>query len=125
MVFHHVLPLALPGILTGTILGLARALGETAPLLLIGMVAFVANYPATPKPGDAPPTFPKLDVPLLVIHGMKDTALLSFGHNDTWDQNNKDTTILMIPESGHWIQRDAPDLLAAQVRSWLEMHPTK
>jgi len=48
MVFHHVLPLAMPGILTGTIIGLARALGETAPLLLIGMVAFVANYPATP-----------------------------------------------------------------------------
>lgn len=48
MVFHHVLPLALPGILTGTIIGLARALGETAPLLLIGMVAFVADYPSTP-----------------------------------------------------------------------------
>jgi phosphate transport system permease protein len=48
MVFHHVLPLAMPGILTGTIIGLARALGETAPLLLIGMVAFVANYPTTP-----------------------------------------------------------------------------
>lgn len=48
MVFHHVLPLALPGILTGTIIGLARALGETAPLLLIGMVAFVADYPTTP-----------------------------------------------------------------------------
>ncbi|MDK4704675.1 phosphate ABC transporter permease PstA [Rhizobium sp. CNPSo 4062] len=48
MVFHHVLPLAMPGILTGTILGLAHALGETAPLLLIGMVAFVANYPASP-----------------------------------------------------------------------------
>jgi phosphate transport system permease protein len=47
-VFHHVLPLAAPGILTGTIIGLAHALGETAPLLLIGMVAFVANYPATP-----------------------------------------------------------------------------
>jgi len=47
-VFHHVLPLAAPGILTGTIIGLARALGETAPLLLIGMVAFVADYPATP-----------------------------------------------------------------------------
>jgi hypothetical protein len=45
-VFHHVLPLAMPGILTGTILGLASALGETAPLLLIGMVAFVTNYPA-------------------------------------------------------------------------------
>lgn len=48
MVFHHVLPLATPGILTGTIIGLARALGETAPLLLIGMVAFVANYPSSP-----------------------------------------------------------------------------
>ncbi|MBN9232229.1 MULTISPECIES: phosphate ABC transporter permease PstA [Phyllobacteriaceae] len=48
MVFQHVLPLAAPGILTGTIIGLARALGETAPLLLIGMVAFVADYPTTP-----------------------------------------------------------------------------
>ncbi|MEL6436950.1 MAG: phosphate ABC transporter permease PstA [Pseudomonadota bacterium] len=47
-VFHHVLPLAAPGILTGTILGLAQALGETAPLLLIGMVAFVVEYPTTP-----------------------------------------------------------------------------
>jgi phosphate transport system permease protein len=44
-VFHHVLPLAVPGILTGTILGTARALGETAPLLLIGMVAFVVEPP--------------------------------------------------------------------------------
>lgn len=50
-VFHHVLPLAMPGILTGTILGLASALGETAPLLLIGMVAFVTNYPAGPLDG--------------------------------------------------------------------------
>jgi len=45
-VFHHVLPLAAPGILTGTIIGLAQALGETAPLLLVGMVAFVREYPA-------------------------------------------------------------------------------
>ncbi|MFC3170022.1 phosphate ABC transporter permease PstA [Paracoccus fontiphilus] len=45
-VFHHVLPLATPGILTGMILGLAQALGETAPLLLIGMVAFIRDYPA-------------------------------------------------------------------------------
>jgi len=45
-VFHHVLPLALPGILTGTIIGMARALGETAPLLMIGMKAFVATPPA-------------------------------------------------------------------------------
>jgi phosphate transport system permease protein len=48
MVFHHVLPLAAPGILTGTIIGLANALGESAPLLLIGMVAFVVDVPSTP-----------------------------------------------------------------------------
>jgi phosphate transport system permease protein len=45
MVFHHVLPLAMPGILTGTILGMAQALGETAPLLMIGMVAFIVDLP--------------------------------------------------------------------------------
>lgn len=50
-VFHHVLPLAMPGILTGTIIGLAQALGETAPLLLIGMVAFVREYPDSPLDG--------------------------------------------------------------------------
>ena len=47
-IFHHVLPLATPGILTGTIIGLAQALGETAPLLMIGMVAFVKDYPLSP-----------------------------------------------------------------------------
>ena len=44
-IFHHVLPLAMPGILTGTILAVARALGESAPLLMIGMVAFIADVP--------------------------------------------------------------------------------
>ncbi|MEL6754673.1 MAG: ABC transporter permease subunit, partial [Pseudomonadota bacterium] len=47
-VLHHVLPLAAPGIMTGAIIGMARALGETAPLLLIGMVAFVAEVPSGP-----------------------------------------------------------------------------
>ena len=55
VVFHHVLPLALPGILTGTIIGMARALGETAPLLMIGMRAFIAAPPTgSPIP---PPCF--------------------------------------------------------------------
>jgi|TARA_B000000609_G_C24151478_1_gene337632 phosphate transport system permease protein len=47
-VFHHVVPLSLPGTLSGTIIGLAQALGETAPLILIGMVAFVVDIPSTP-----------------------------------------------------------------------------
>ena len=45
VVMHHTLPLAMPGIMTGTILGLARAIGETAPLLMIGMVAFIVDLP--------------------------------------------------------------------------------
>jgi phosphate transport system permease protein len=45
-IFHHVLPLAMPGIMTGTIIGMAHALGETAPLLMIGMVAFIVDIPS-------------------------------------------------------------------------------
>ncbi len=44
-IFHHVLPLAMPGMLTGAIIGMARALGESAPLLMIGMVAFIVDIP--------------------------------------------------------------------------------
>jgi phosphate transport system permease protein len=48
MILHHVLPLAMPGMLTGTIIGMAQALGETAPLLMIGMVAFIVDIPQGP-----------------------------------------------------------------------------
>ena len=48
VIFHHVLPLALPGMLTGTIIGMAQALGESAPLLMIGMVAFIVDVPGGP-----------------------------------------------------------------------------
>jgi phosphate transport system permease protein len=48
VVFHHVLPLAMPGIMTGTILAMANAIGETAPLLLIGMNAFITSVPTSP-----------------------------------------------------------------------------
>jgi phosphate transport system permease protein len=48
VVFHHVLPLAMPGVMTGAIIGLARALGEAAPLLLIGMNAFITEAASTP-----------------------------------------------------------------------------
>ena len=47
-VLHHVLPLAMPGMLTGTIIGMARALGESAPLLMIGMIAFIVDVPGSP-----------------------------------------------------------------------------
>ncbi|MEL6265857.1 MAG: ABC transporter permease subunit, partial [Pseudomonadota bacterium] len=54
---HHVLPLAMPGILTGSIIGMAQALGETAPLLLVGMNSFIQEPPADPlSPGNVLPT---------------------------------------------------------------------
>src|SRR3546814_9816557 len=57
VVLHHVVPLAMPGILTGTIIGMAQALGETAPLLLIGMNAFITSPPGgILEPATALPT---------------------------------------------------------------------
>ena len=56
VVFHHVFPLGMPGILTGALLGAARALGETAPLLMIGMMAFVKDMPRSPV--DPSPALP-------------------------------------------------------------------
>lgn len=53
VVLHHVVPLALPGTLTGTIIGLSRALGETAPLIMIGMVAFIVDLPTSPLDSSA------------------------------------------------------------------------
>jgi epoxide hydrolase 4 len=82
-----------------------------------------ANYPSganAPAAGAAAPTFPKIAVPLLVIHGMKDTALLSAGHNDTWEQAAKDTTLLMVPTANHFVQQDAADLVNGTIRSWLD-----
>jgi phosphate transport system permease protein len=52
-IFDHILPLALPGILTGSIIGMARALGESAPLIMIGMVAFVVDIPTSPLDSSA------------------------------------------------------------------------
>ena len=55
---HHVVPLAIPGMLTGTIIGMAQALGETAPLLMIGMVAFIVDIPGgVTDPGTNPCRF--------------------------------------------------------------------
>jgi len=82
-----------------------------------------ANYPAganAPPANAPPPSFPKIAVPLLVIHGMKDQALLSSGHNDTWEQAAKDTTVLMIPDANHFVQHDAADLVNKTIRSWLD-----
>ena len=66
-----------------------------------------------------PPNFPKITVPVLVIHGMKDTALNAGGHSGVWNEVEADTTVVMIPTAGHFVQHDAEALVNKTVRDWL------
>jgi pimeloyl-ACP methyl ester carboxylesterase len=80
-----------------------------------------ANYPK--GVGDTaapPPQTPPIHVPVLVIHGMKDTALNAAGHNGTWDHVTADTTLLMVPTAGHFVQHDAEALVDRTVKDWLD-----
>lgn len=82
-----------------------------------------ANYPDgtnAPKADTPPPNNPPINVPVLVIHGMKDQALLASGHSGTWNYITKDTTIVMAPDAGHFVQHDAAPLVNATVRGWLD-----
>jgi pimeloyl-ACP methyl ester carboxylesterase len=79
-----------------------------------------ANYPR--GVGDSagpPPKLPQIKVPVLVIHGMKDTALNAAGHNGTWEHVDADTTILMVPTAGHFVQHDAEALVDRTIKDWL------
>jgi pimeloyl-ACP methyl ester carboxylesterase len=79
-----------------------------------------ANYPrGVGDTAAAPPSYPSIKVPVLVIHGVKDTALNAAGHNGTWEHVAADTTILMVPNAGHFVQHDAQDLVDATIRDWL------
>jgi pimeloyl-ACP methyl ester carboxylesterase len=79
-----------------------------------------ANYPrGVGESAAPPPSPPKIKVPVLVIHGMKDTALNAAGHAGTWNQVEADTTIVMIPSAGHFVQHDAEALVNKTVRDWL------
>ncbi|HLZ75851.1 alpha/beta hydrolase [Phenylobacterium sp.] len=80
-----------------------------------------ANYPkGVGETAAPPPATPPVTVPVLVIHGMKDTALNAAGHNGTWDHVTADTTILMIPTAGHFVQHDAEALVNRTVKDWLD-----
>ena len=62
---------------------------------------------------------PQLNVPLLVLHGLEDTALHSDGLNNTWDWNDASTTIVAVPGAGHFVQQDAADQVTETLRWWL------
>lgn len=81
-----------------------------------------ANYPrGTEEPsGVTAPNPPRIKVPVLVIHGMKDTALNAAGHAGTWNHVDADTTVVMIPSAGHFVQHDAETRVNRTVRGWLD-----
>jgi pimeloyl-ACP methyl ester carboxylesterase len=83
---------------------------------------YKANYPSNVGDPNAPPPppVPPIKVPVLVIHGLKDTALNAAGHNGTWDHVTADTTILMVPTAGHFVQHDAEALVNRTIKDWLD-----
>jgi pimeloyl-ACP methyl ester carboxylesterase len=94
---------------------------------LEGMLNYYkANYPRLPadstKPADAKPAlpeFPAVKCSVLLIHGLKDQALLPGALNDTWKWIESDLTLVTIPSSGHFVQQDAADLVTRTIVGWL------
>jgi pimeloyl-ACP methyl ester carboxylesterase len=76
------------------------------------------NYPREPYAEDPSPV-KKIQMPVLMFHGLKDTALLSPALNGTWDWMEKDLTITTVPEAGHFVQADAAELVTKTMRAWL------
>ena len=82
---------------------------------------YKANYPR-PGAGDAgltPPSPPKVQMPVLMFHGLEDTALLPAALNGTWNWLERDLTLVTVPGAGHFVQQDAAELVSATMRSWL------
>ncbi len=78
---------------------------------------YKANYPREPYKDDR--TFPPVKCPVLMIHGLKDPYLLPGALNDTWNWVEKDLTLVTIPQAGHFVHRDAPELVTRTMVRWL------
>lgn len=77
------------------------------------------NYPKEPYQEDKSPVV-KIKMPVLLIHGLGDTALLPAMLNNTWDWLDADLTLVTIPKAGHFVQQDAADLVSRSMKSWLK-----
>jgi pimeloyl-ACP methyl ester carboxylesterase len=85
-----------------------------------GMLNFYkANYPQLDADAAPPPAPPRLTMPVLIFHGLQDTALHSDGLNNTWDWVDADTTIVTAPEASHFVQQDAAELVTTTMKWWL------
>ncbi len=77
------------------------------------------NFPRLPYKEDASPVV-RTSMPVLMLHGLNDVALVSDALNNTWDWMGKDLTLVTIPDSGHFVQQDAADLVTRTIRAWLD-----
>jgi epoxide hydrolase 4 len=77
------------------------------------------NYPREPYKEDTSPLV-KVTMPVLMIHGLNDWALLPGALNNTWDWLESDLTLVTIPKSGHFVQQDASDLVTRSIKMWLK-----
>ena len=80
--------------------------------------------PLNAGPGESE-KLPKLSMPVLQFHGLKDKAVDKDGLRDTWNWINKDYTRVTIPSSDHWVQRDAADLVNKTMLWWLKCRPSR
>jgi pimeloyl-ACP methyl ester carboxylesterase len=87
---------------------------------LEGMLNYYkANYPREPYTQNAGGTLPPVKCPVLMFHGLKDTALLPGALNDTWKWVQKDLTLITIPDAGHFVQQDAAEFVTRNMVRWL------
>ena len=88
---------------------------------------YKANYPRPPEPGAAPtagtglaaPDMPNVQCPVLMFHGLDDTALLPGALAGTWNWVDADLTLVTIPGANHFVQQDAAELVSTTMRDWL------
>jgi len=85
---------------------------------------YKANWPDEPEPGTSVRMLqtPQVKSPTLVIHGLQDPYLLATGLTETWNWVDPDLTIVTVPQAGHFVQQDAPDLVSRTLRWWLTAH---
>lgn len=81
---------------------------------------YKANYPREPYKERPASDFPQVKCPVLMIHGLKDTALLPGALNDTWKWIDAEFTLVTIPEAGHFVQQDAPEKVTKAITKWLD-----
>jgi pimeloyl-ACP methyl ester carboxylesterase len=81
---------------------------------------YKVNYPDLPEPGSPPqPPAPPINVPVLMFHGLDDSALPAGALNDTWQWINSDLTLVTVPGADHFVQQDAAELVTSTMKWWL------